>query len=71
MDAPAHESTENLVDYAHDFDQWSIWTNAILDPEHAGEQQTTAKDQDRGPQERKKKTHLPSKGRARHACAQG
>jgi len=24
MDAPAHESTENLVDYAHDFDQWSI-----------------------------------------------
>ena len=35
MDAPAHESTENLVDYAHDFDRRSIWTNAILDPEHA------------------------------------
>jgi len=38
MDAPPHESTENLADYAHDFDQWSIWTNAILDcvdPEHA------------------------------------
>jgi len=26
---------EELVDYAHDFDRWSIWTNAILDPEHA------------------------------------
>jgi len=35
MDAPAHESTENLVDSAHDFDQWSTWANAILDPEHA------------------------------------
>ena len=35
MDAPPHESMENLVDYAHDFDQWSIWANAILDPEHA------------------------------------
>ena len=32
---PAHESMEDLVDYAHDFDRWSIWTNAILDPEHA------------------------------------
>ena len=33
-------SMEDLVDYAHDFDRWSIWTNAILDvdpegPEHA------------------------------------
>ena len=27
-----NESTENLVDYAHDFDQWSTWANAILDP---------------------------------------
>jgi hypothetical protein len=35
MDAPPHESKEDLVDYAHDFDRWSIWTNAILDPEHA------------------------------------
>jgi len=26
---------EDLVDYAHDFGRWSIWTNAILDPEHA------------------------------------
>ena len=28
-------SMEDLVDYAHDIDRWSIWTNAILDPEHA------------------------------------
>ena len=35
MDVPPHESMEDLVDYAHDFDRWSIWTNAILDPEHA------------------------------------
>ena len=34
MDSSAHESTENLVDYAHDTDQSSIWTNAMLDPEH-------------------------------------
>jgi hypothetical protein len=34
-DAPAHESTESLVDYAHDFDQWSTWANAVLDPKHA------------------------------------
>lgn len=71
MDVPPHESMEDLVDYAHDFDRWSIWTNAILDPEHAchGLRATNyyRQDQDRGPQERKKKakTHLPSKG-----CAQ-
>jgi len=35
MDAPAHESMEELVDFAHDFDRWSIRTNAILDPKHA------------------------------------
>ena len=35
MDVPPHESMEVLVDYAHDIDRWSIWTNAILDPEHA------------------------------------
>jgi len=35
MDIPPHESMEDLVDYAHDFDRWSIWTNTILDPEHA------------------------------------
>ena len=35
MDAAAHDSTEDLVDYADDTDQWSIWTNAILDPAHA------------------------------------
>jgi len=37
MDVPPHESMEGLVDYAYDFDRWSIaiWTNAILDPEHA------------------------------------
>ena len=28
-----HHTMEDLVDYAHDFDRWSIWTNAILDPE--------------------------------------
>ena len=81
IDAPPHESTETLVDYAHDFDQWSIWTNVILDPEHAWSNKFKLlppyyrQDQDRkdrGPQERKKKakTHLPSKGCARHARAQ-
>jgi hypothetical protein len=29
MDAPAHELTKNLVDYAHNFDQWSTWANAM------------------------------------------
>jgi hypothetical protein len=50
MDAPAHESMEDLVDYAHDIDRWSIRTNAILDPKRLRATNYYRQDQDRGPQ---------------------
>ena len=69
-------SMEDLVDYAHDIDRWSIWTNAIRNRPRTRLRATNyyRQDQDRGPQERerkkKAKTHLPSKGCARRARAQ-
>ena len=72
MDVPPHESMEDLVDYAHDFDRWSIWTNAILDPEHALEQQTTtAKIKIEAHKNGRKKKKLTSLLRAVHATRSG